>query len=343
MDASRTGERRRNFLHHSRISYPRRHRVFLICLVGSILWLSKAIIDEIHRWDRSRVDQPNLKQPDELFIPKNVWQLYTTVGARDARPSHAEAIVASAIEPHCIMSWIPVDGNWTYSFLGTEAGEAFVRKHYANQSDIIRVYTSMNVPVMKSDFLRYLILATMGGVYADSDVEMIKPLHQWVPDEFRNATRAMVGIERDMPSDIEWGHWSFRFVQHTLVMAKEHPIMVNMIRSITEKMLALERRRNTAIDNLVLHDFDVVNITGPKGFMDIVFKYLSAQAGRNVDWPDVTDMTKPMLFGDTLILPINYFAAGQQHSGSIEQSPDRLVQHYWKGTWRHWEEPLPRR
>ncbi|KAL8866041.1 MAG: hypothetical protein Q9174_006534 [Haloplaca sp. 1 TL-2023] len=285
-----------------------------------------------------RIDLPP-STPDPL-IPAQVWQLYTTVGARNTSVTHQDALKKTKLAANLAATWFPVDGAWSYRFIGTEFGTQFVKDHFRDQQDIVDVYTSLRVPVMASDFLRYLLLAGDGGVYADSDVEMIKPLHEWVPEPYRNVTRAMVGVEKDHPTDDEPEGWSFRFVQHTLMTAKGHPIMVNMVRNITDKMLQLSYEKQVPVEELELHDRDVVRITGPRGFKDVVFEHLSAQVGWSVGWRNVTGMVEPRLFGDTLVVPINYFAAGQQHSGSDGKSPDRRVQHYWSGTWRHWDESM---
>ena len=215
-----------------------------------------------------------------------------------------------------------------------------MKEHFKDQQDIVDVYTSLRVPVMASDFLRYLLLAGDGGVYADSDVEMIKPLQDWVPVPYRNVTRAMIGIEKDHAAEDEPDGWAFRFVQHTLATAKAHPIMMNMAHNITNKMFELAHEKHTTISELELHDRDVVRITGPRGFKEVVFEHLSREVGESVGWRNVTRITEPKLFGDTLIVPINFFAAGQKHSGSDGASPDKRVQHYWKGTWRHWDESM---
>ena len=214
-------------------------------------------------------------------------------------------------------------------------------ENFRDQRDVVEVYTSLRVPVMLSDFLRYLLLAGEGGVYADSDVEMIMPLRDWVPEEYRNLTRAMIGIEMDVPKEgDDDDHRGFYFTQHTLVAVKGHPIMVNMVRNVTNKMLALAEEKHTTMSELELHDSDVVRITGPRGFKDIVFDHLSKETGQTVVWQNLTGMKEPKLFGDTLIVPINYFGGGQRHSGSDGSSPDKRVQHYWKGTWRHWDESM---
>lgn len=262
------------------------------------------------------------------------------MGPRNTSIDHKTAFKKTKIAAGTVASWFPVDGDWSYRFVGSEVGTKFVKDHFKDQQDVVDVYTALRVPVMVSDFLRYLLLAGEGGVYADSDVEMIKPLQDWVPEEYRNVTRAMVGIEMDHAKKDEDDDWTFRFTQHTLVAAKGHPIMMNMVRNVTNKMLALAEKKHTTMAELELHDRDVVRITGPRGFKNIVFDHLSQETGTAVGWRNLTGSTEPKLFGDTLIVPINFFAGGQSHSGSDGASPDKRVQHYWKGTWRHWDESM---
>ncbi|CAL8575806.1 hypothetical protein XPA_001710 [Xanthoria parietina] len=314
--------------------YCRPDRVLILfCLLAILIFLRSNACPATLRL----ISKPSNPEP---LIPAQVWQLYTTVGPREITTTHQDAFKATKIAANLAATWFPVDGDWSYRFIGTSSGARFVKEHFKDQPEILDVYTSLRVPVMVSDFLRYLLLAGDGGVYADSDVEMIKPLQDWVPEPYRNVTRAMIGIEKDHAAEDEPDGWSFRFVQHTLMTAKAHPIMINMVRNITDKMLELSLEKNTPMSQLELHDRDVVRITGPRGFKDVVFEHLSREVGERIRWRNVTRITEPRLFGDTLIVPINFFAAGQQHSGSDGASPDRRVQHYWSGTWRHWDESM---
>ncbi len=274
------------------------------------------------------------------MIPANVWQLYVSINGKEPLGSRSEAIKLAKICPTHSASWLPVDGGWTYTFLGTEAGRAFVVDHFGDQPDIIEVYNSLNLPVMLSDFLRYLVLAAKGGIYADNDVELVQPPTRWVPQRYRHDARIMVGIEMDKPVQPGSNEWKLQFVQHTLIAAPGHPIMRRMVRLIVESLLWISRERNQPISDLQLHDLDVVKITGPRAFTRVVFDHLSEQIGCPVDYRGVSQIKEPKLLGDTLIVPNNYFAAGQAHSGSDGQSPDKLVQHYWKGSWRHWDQSL---
>jgi alpha 1,6-mannosyltransferase len=263
-----------------------------------------------------------------------------TSGKSTPTRDHAKAVEDTNIDGTLTSSWYPVDGAWKYNFVGTQAGEDFVREHFKDQPDVIEAFTSLTLPVMRSDFLRYLLLAGAGGYYADSDVQLVKPLSQWMPQEFKNKAHAVIGIEIDYGSNDSPDWRMLQFCQYTMATTKGHPIMAKMARNITDSLL--ERAKNGTVADLdqELHDKDVMTITGPTAFKQIVFDHLSEQVGEPVSWRNVSDLPAPKLFGDTLILPINYFGAGQRHSGSDENSTDKLVQHMWKGTWRHWNESV---
>ena len=53
--------------------------------------------------------------------------------------------------------------------------------------------TSHSTPaVLRSDFWRYLVLATEGGVYADSDVNCLRPMSTWADDPSWNGNRYLL-------------------------------------------------------------------------------------------------------------------------------------------------------
>jgi alpha 1,6-mannosyltransferase len=267
--------------------------------------------------------------PKEPLIPHHVWQCYTTAGPRDPARDHKKALKNAQINKDLMTSWLPIDGPWTYSFVSTESGEKFIRDHFPGNADLLKVYTGLQMPVMKSDLLRYVLLAGYGGVYADGDVGLTRRIEDWVPKEHRNVTKALFGIERDSAKG--GPVWKTTFAQYALMSGKGHAIMVNMVNHIVETIM---RVSGGDPSKMATKESDIVEISGPRGFTAIVYKHLSEQVGRPIDYHDVSNITAPKLFGDTLIMPINAFGAGQSHSGSGSNSPDELARHLFKGTWR---------
>lgn len=85
---------------------------------------------------------------------------------------------------------------------------------------------------MRSDILRYLYLYLEGGVYSDIDTVALKPINDWVPPEFRDRARLIVGIEYDRrDNDYGWAeipHW-VQFCQWTIAAAPHHPVFISMV------------------------------------------------------------------------------------------------------------------
>jgi hypothetical protein len=84
-------------------------------------------------------------------------------------------------------------------------------------------------------------------------------------------------------------------------------------------------------------DSDVLTITGPAGWTLTIFDALSRAAGTPITWHNLTGLREPRLYGDILVLPIDAFATGLEHSGStLKGSPDALVRHGFRGSWKGW-------
>jgi hypothetical protein len=49
--------------------------------------------------------------------------------------------------------------------------------------EVSRIYAAFPLNVMRSDFWRYAILYAFGGIYADIDVQALRPLNMWLPPE----------------------------------------------------------------------------------------------------------------------------------------------------------------
>lgn len=82
-------------------------------------------------------------------------------------------------------------------------------------------------------------------------------------------------------------------------------------------------------------DEEVLDITGPAGWTEVVFEYLTKAVGEEVSWRNLTGMRSPRLFGDVLVLPIDAFASGVPHSGASARGKGRaLVRHQFQGSWR---------
>jgi alpha 1,6-mannosyltransferase len=215
-----------------------------------------------------------------------------------------------------------------------------VRKHFGSDQRIVDAYTGMPNVGMKSDLLRYLILSVEGGVYTDTDTVALRPIDEWVPEGMRDKVAVVVGIEfdrRDGPGWTDISHW-VQFCQWTIAAAPGHPVFGKMVDRILASLDDLAAAHEVPFGELSkLDSFEVMNSTGPAAWTDVVFAQLQEYDPSLTDTKDLSFMEEPKLFGDILVLSIDGFGMGQQHSMSTHDGTipkDALVRHLFKGGWR---------
>lgn len=202
--------------------------------------------------------------------------------------------------------------------------------------DALKQYTAMPRRVLRADFMRYLALALEGGIYSDMDTSLVKPIGDWVPEEFRAETRLIVGLESDSSPPVKGTTYEVQFCQWTLASAPDHPTLWTML----DRILAKVGKLKGGLLGDKLSDTNVLEITGPAAWTEVVFEHLNQVAGTGVGkpritWETLTGMTEPQLYGDTLVLPIDGFATGVPHShASRVKSKQTLIQHQFQGNWR---------
>jgi alpha 1,6-mannosyltransferase len=261
-------------------------------------------------------------------IPPYIWQIYI-----DYSPT--------AIEPYqgYIQSWVAYSPSYHYALLDASFADTLMSRLSClpAHAQLVPIYYALTRRVMAGDFLRYLLLALQGRIYSDIDTSLLRPIKEWVPAQFRNGTKLVVGIEFDDREGKEM--WKIQdevqFCQWTLASAPGHPLMWTMVDGIAAAVTRLAKERNKPLAELEFSDRDVLDITGPTAWTAEVFRYMSRTVKRTVTWKDITGLKEPKLLGDILVLPINGFGTGQEHSGSVrEVSKDALVQHHFKASWR---------
>jgi mannosyltransferase OCH1-like enzyme len=62
--------------------------------------------------------------------------------------------------------------DWTYRLWTDEDNLAFVRREF---SEFAEIFTKLPRNIMRADVIRYLLMYRLGGLYVDTDYEMIKP------------------------------------------------------------------------------------------------------------------------------------------------------------------------
>lgn len=196
----------------------------------------------------------------------------------------------------------------------------------------------MSRTVVRADFLRFLVLAVAGGLYSDTDTTMLRPLSAWVPAGLdASRVRLIVGIEADARSDdalVGGTTYRVQLCQWTLAGARGHPAFWAMVDRVLAHMAGrMERKVQGGFSN-----WEVLDMGGPAGWSEVVYAHLSRQVGREVGWRDLTGLEAPVLFGDTLVLPVDGFATGVPHSGATfpqeNYTEAAMVLHHFESGWK---------
>jgi alpha 1,6-mannosyltransferase len=253
-------------------------------------------------------------------IPPRIWQIYTP-------------FVPSKIPTELTLTWMMHSPSYIYSILDDEGSRAMIQRLSTmggpHLTDAVKVFDSTERWMLRGDLMRYVLLATKGGIYADADVEMVKPLSEWVPEQWRDQVRLIVGVEADEEPPVPGTTYPVQFATWTVAGSPGHPIFWTMIERILHKL-------RTWPNGVEITDDDILKLTGPAGWTEVIFSYLTEISGQNVTNKDVTGMREPRLFGDTLVLPIDGFTTGVGHSGSSPSNARwTMVRHHFSGSWRN--------
>lgn len=150
-------------------------------------------------------------------FPKKFWQIWKV------DPLHFDERDLGRAQ-----TWAKLNPSYRYEVL-TDANDLEWVEHYygphgVNRPDVVYVYKTLGAKIVKADLLRYMIMYIEGGVYADIDVEALRPIDEWIPGIYRMHERSIdmvVGVEADQPAFRDHpllGSKSESFVQWTFMV-----------------------------------------------------------------------------------------------------------------------------
>ena len=132
-----------------------------------------------------------------------------------------------------VESWINLNPSYQYEFYDDERIRQFLLKEYGPK--YVERFDSIKVGASKSDYFRILIIYKYGGVYADLDNKLLKPLNEIIK-----------------PEDTEILHKQLNnwYDTHVLMMSPNNELLYNCIQII-----------NNNIDNKIKGT--AIDVTGP--------------------------------------------------------------------------------
>ena len=319
------------------LNLARRRWIIALALTVSTLTLAGFSHSSAHFARSIFLSTPDAPPRDfdrDPLIPRNVWQIYFALAGQTTAPKPSPF--------RDVTSWLDQNPDYTHTLFGTQAAYDWVSKHFADQPDVVATFHELGSPVLRSDVLRYLLLARAGGVYSDLDTIALQPVDHWVPNEYRNRARVVVGVEYDQRDDA--GIWPsavypVQFAQWTLAAAPGHPLYAALVERVIREIKDMARKKEVTLQELQLTDGEVFRTTGPIAWSEEVLKYIQSVDPSVKDFRDLSKMKEPSrLCGDVLVLHVNGFGIGQMHSGAYmgdSPPPEALVKHAFRGTWKH--------
>jgi hypothetical protein len=203
-------------------------------------------------------------------------------------------------------SWRRFHPGWEYRFWSDAESRPFVE---ANCPEFLGVYDSLSYPVQRSDVLRYLLLHRVGGVYADMDVECLRPI-----DSLLEKGGALVVMEPGAHA-AERGirpYLSNAFIAST----PRHPMMGTLLQTLTEESTRAVTHR------------DVLETTGPNRF---------DRACRADGYPDVAVLDastiSPFARETPELSVMRENADGAERLRQFCKERGSFAIHYWANSW----------
>lgn len=260
-------------------------------------------------------------------FPKKIWQTWKVDPLGFEERDSLVARTWTAKNPGHRYE-VLTDGNdmyWVETKFGPEG---------LNRPDIVDMYRTLTAKIIKADLLRYLVMYIEGGIYADIDVEALRPIDRFIPDRYSEGEIDMIiGVEIDQPEFSEHpilGQKSKSFCQWTFMCKPRLPVMMRLVDNILDWLNDLAAKQHKPISEIVL-DFDEVMVgTGPSAFTNAILAEMSARAGHSVTWDSFHAMAESKLVGGVLVLTVEAFCAGQGHSDSGNHNArTALVKHHY--------------
>jgi mannosyltransferase OCH1-like enzyme len=266
-------------------------------------------------------------QATETIFPRKIWQTWKVNPLEFEERDSVRA-----------RSWTSMNPGYRYEVLTDGNDLHYVETNFGpgglNRPDIVDVYRSLTAMIIKADLLRYLVMYIEGGVYADIDVEALKPVDSFIPSHIDESNvDLVVSVEIDEPTYANHtilGPKSQSFCQWTFVAKPRLALFLRLVDHILMWLEETAKQQNVPLGEIVLNFDDVITGTGPSAFTGLVLAEMSRQTGKPVTWDYFHSLGEPRQVGSILVLTVEAFAAGQGHSNSGNHNSEKaLVKHHY--------------
>lgn len=226
--------------------------------------------------------------------------------------------------------------GYTSQVMDDEQSDEFVRTTYADHKELLDIYLSLTVPILKADIFRYLVLYHEGGIWFDLDVSCgTVPIDDWIPKEYKENTGLVVGWEFDSP----YGANAMRQINSWTILAEpKSPHLWQVVEDIIQRAHEIMEQNNVTASGIKMDMVDdVVLFTGPIRFTGSLWKSLEHNYNHKVDVLKYANLTQPALIEDTVLLPGFSLAASMNRYPEGTVVGPSLVIHHYAGSWKNAE------
>lgn len=189
---------------------------------------------------------------DQAF-PRKIWQTWR---------QSAQALGKE--QGQSARTWLDMNTAYEYELLTDDSAQTYVQKEFSKaRPDISDTFGRIVDPILRADYTRYLALLRHGGLYTDIDTDCKRKIDDWVPDEYKNKTGLVVGVEYDAMEGETRGDMDLRvqFCQWTIMAKPGNAAMQHVVDRVTEELEGLDNGLEITMKG---NPRNVLDVTGPR-------------------------------------------------------------------------------
>lgn len=233
-----------------------------------------------------------------------------------------------------IQSWHALNPSLRHEILSDDGALAYVEETFRDDwPEVADLYQQIQVPIIRADLLRLLILYADGGIWSDLDVTCEAPIAEWIPDVFvKDDGNIWVKEQVNVVVGLEFDGW--QFASWTMMAKSRLNHFEAAIEYVMHQMEGIAQSHNVSLSGVTMEMIpDVVDASGPQAITVALLRSLSHTLGETVDRSNITSLHEPRLLGDVLVLPQAAYAALQ--GGYPQDQGPYLVSHHYAGSWKN--------
>ena len=304
----------------------------LILHVSPIRFFTEDFVAELQR---------EIAPADRFSIPRRLWQTWPPSPSSSSSPSSSDADAPPRVVPLAVQaavwSWHRHNPDYDYQLLSDRALPALLPALPAPlRAQVSALRAAPQLRGLRARLLPYLALHARGGVAADARTSALRPVDAWMPAAQRGRARLVVGVcydqRRERGVRAGYAH-PVQFCPWALAAARGHVAARRVLAQALAGLADMARSQRVPLAAVRVADADVERLAGGAALSAVVFRSLAAAAQAAGDGPltfaNLSGLAAPRRFGEVLVLPVNAFGSGQNHSGSAHDEREALVRYHF--------------